>query len=131
MPKTKVRPEILRRKERVKAAVDLRGVPEGTEGRVMFSNGVDWIRYWVSFDNGIDMGSLDRAKLVRPDEWQQYLVDREHRAELAASPDESGGSDDSAAEGGGAGAVVVNGVTVPQALLDRTKAALQRLGVSR
>lgn len=131
MPRTKVRPEILRRKERVKAAVDLRDVPEGTEGRVMLSNGVDWIRYWVSFDNGVDMGSLDRSKLVRVDEWDQYLVDREHQAEAVVTSGETDDGADGAGGGDAGGGVVVNGVTVPQLLLDRTKAALERLGVSR
>lgn len=129
----KDQPEILRRKERVKAAVNLRGVPEGTPGRVIMSNGLGWIRYWVAFDNGVEMGSLDRKKLVRVSEWEQYLVDRERAAEQALVAAESGDDGDAsdevaAAAGGGA---TVNGVQVPQLLLDRTKAALERFGVSR
>lgn len=128
-------PEILRRKERVKAAVDLRGVPEGTSGRVIMSNGIGWIRYWVAFDNGVEMGSLHRDKLVRESEWKQYLIDREQAAERAAMAAEVGESDDGvAAEGaaaGGGGGAEVNGVLVPQLLLDRTKAALERFGVAR
>lgn len=128
----KTLPETLRRKERVKAATDLRGVPEGTEGRVIMSNGLDWVRYWVQFDNGVAMGSLDRKKLVRAKEWDRYLVERELEAERAANaPEETadtGGGDEAAAGGGGA---TVNGVAVPQLLLDRTKAALDRFGVSR
>lgn len=130
----KPRPETLRRKEKVKAAVDLRGVPEGTTGRVILSNGLGWIRYWVAFDNGVEMGSLGRDKLVRADEWEQYLVDREQAAERAAAAAEAG---DSAADeaggddGAGGGGATVNGVTVPQLLLDRTKAALDRFGVTR
>lgn len=132
MPK-KNRGETLSRKERVKAAVDLRDVPEGTEGRVILSNGLDWIRYWVHFDNGIEMGSLGRDKLVRVAEWDQYLIDREQAAELAeaaalAGDDDAGDGDAAAAGGGGA---TVNGVPVPQLLLDRTKAALDRFGVTR
>lgn len=133
MPKTK-NPETLRRKERVRAAVDLRGVPEGTEGRVILSNGFDWIRYWVAFDNGVEMGSLDRTKLVRTAEWQQYLIDRESAAERALLAAEAGDTDDDGAaadEGDAGGGATVNGVTVPQLLLDRTKAALERFGVSR
>lgn len=124
--------ETLVRKERVKAAVDLRDVPEGTEGRVIISNGIDWVRYWVAFDNGVEMGSLHRDKLVRVKEWDEYLVDRELAAERAANAPEAGESDagDDAGGGGGDGATV-NGVPVPQLLLDRTKAALDRFGVSR
>ena len=119
--------ETLVRKERVKAAVDLRDVPEGTEGRVIISNGIDWVRYWVAFDNGVEMGSLHRDKLVRVKEWDQYLVDRELAAERAANAPEAG---EDAGGGGGDGATV-NGVLVPQLLLDRTKSALDRFGVSR
>ena len=48
----------------VTAAVDLRDVPEGTPGKVILKNGFSWIRYWVRFDNGVSLGSLDRAVLV-------------------------------------------------------------------
>ena len=134
MPK-KARGEVLQRKERVKAAVGLRDVPEGTEGRVIVSNGFDWVRYWVHFDNGVEMGSLHRDKLVRVDEWDQYLIDRELAAERAAMAAEAGEDADAEgggdAGGGGGGGAVVNGVEVPQLLLDRTKAALDRFGVSR
>ena len=124
--------EILRRKEKVRAASDLRGVPEGTHGRVIVANGLSWIRYWVAFENGVDMGSIDRSDLVRTDEWDQFLVDRE----LAAQQAEAGGDGEEAVgdtEGGGdaGGGATVNGVVVPQLLLDRTKAALDRFGVSR
>lgn len=131
MPK-KPKGETLVRKERVKAAIDLRDVPEGTEGRVIVSSGIDWVRYWVAFDNGVEMGSLHRDKLVRVKEWDQYLVDRELAAERAAHASEAGddGADEAAGGGGGDGATV-NGVPVPQLLLDRTKAALDRFGVTR
>ena len=76
--------EVLRRKELIKAAVDLRDVPEGTTGKILLSNGIYWIRYWVRFDNGVEMGSIHRDKLVRVNEWDQYLVDRE----LAAATDD-------------------------------------------
>ena len=132
MPKKSTR-ETLVRKERVKAAVDLRGVPEGTEGRVIVSNGFDWVRYWVAFDNGVEMGSLHRDKLVRVKEWDQYLIDRELAAERAANAVEAGDDDAGEAAGGGGGGdgATVNGVLVPQLLLDRTKSALDRFGVSR
>ncbi len=57
----------LLRDDRVVAAVDLPGIPEGTPGRVKLVNGFTWIRYWVSFENGRDMGSLDRAQLTLVD----------------------------------------------------------------
>jgi hypothetical protein len=133
MPRTKADPAILARKERVKAAVELRGVPEGTEGRVMLRNGLDWIRYWVAFDNGVEMGSLGREKLVRVREWDKFLVERAAAAEAALTApeaDDSDDDDDGSATSDGEG-VTVNGVVVPQLLIDRTQGALERFGVSR
>lgn len=57
--------------DRVLAAVDLPGVPAGTRGRVILKNGFAWIRYRALFEtedpNGTDVGSLERAQLVRCD----------------------------------------------------------------
>ena len=52
------------------SAEDMPGVPRGTHGKVMLVNGFGWIRYRVYFDNGEDIGSLDRSQLVRADEWE-------------------------------------------------------------
>jgi hypothetical protein len=60
----------LRRHEKVVAAVDLPGVPAGTHGKVTLVNGFAWIRYRVFFDNGADVGSLDRSQLVPAGEWE-------------------------------------------------------------
>ena len=132
MPKNDTLPHNLQKKEIVKAAISLRGVPEGTMGRVILSSGLDWVRYWVAFENGVELGSLHRNKLVREAEWDAYLVQRERSQEIAEShsegQDSSEGSDSPSS---GSGGVEVNGVLVPQLLLDRTKAALERLGVSR
>lgn len=131
MPRTK-NSEILERKDRVKAATDLRGVPEGTEGRVLTRVGLDWIRYWVSFENGVDMGSLGRDKLVRVKEWDRYLVDRQKAAEAGdTAPETSAASSGPAEAGDSGGGVTIGGVVIPQLLLDRTKAALERRGVNR
>ncbi len=132
MPKDDTLPNNLQKKEIVKAAINLRGVPEGTMGRVILSSGLDWVRYWVAFENGVEIGSLHRDKLVREAEWDAYLVQRERSQEIAESDSEgqdSSGESDSPSSG--SGGVEVNGVLVPQLLLDRTKAALERLGVSR
>ena len=132
MPKDDTLPHNLQKKEIVKAAINLRGVPEGTMGRVILSSGLDWVRYWVAFENGVEIGSLHRDKLVREAEWDAYLVQRERSQEIVESDSE--GQDNSEgpdSPSSGSGGVEVNGVLVPQLLLDRTKAALERLGVSR
>ena len=132
MPKDDTLPHNLRKKEIVKAAINLRGVPEGTMGRVILSSGLDWIRYWVAFDNGVELGSLHRDKLVREAEWDAYLVQRERSQEITENESEDqDNSQESDSQSLGSGGVEVNGVLVPQLLLDRSKAALERLGVSR
>ena len=57
--------EPLRRGERVVAAKDLRGVPAGTTGWVLLVTGLTWTRYRVRFDNGVEIGSLDRKFLEK------------------------------------------------------------------
>ena len=49
--------------DRVRATVDLRGVPTGTEGKIILANGFNWQRYRVLFDNGVEMGDLDHRNL--------------------------------------------------------------------
>lgn len=134
MPK-KRSTDTLRRKDRVRAAVALRGVPEGTKGRVMVANGFTWPRYWVSFDNGVDMGSLGRDKLVPDAEWKSFLKEREAAEKRALEAPDEAEAATADGEGGAAGAsgggATVNGVAIPQLLIDRTQAALKRFGVSR
>ncbi|HMR94874.1 MAG TPA: hypothetical protein PKE05_05010 [Microthrixaceae bacterium] len=55
---------------KVVAKDDLPGVPAGTPGRVTLKNGFRWTRYRVEFDNGVGIGSLDRAQLVPRKEYE-------------------------------------------------------------
>ena len=55
-----------RLKDRVVAAHDLTGVPQGTQGRVTMVTGLSWTRYRVRFDNGVELGSLDARHLAPP-----------------------------------------------------------------
>lgn len=108
---------------------------EGTSGEVMLHTGMRWVRYWVRFDNGTERGSIHRDKLVREDEWENFLAGRT-AAEAAAETDEPVGSPggdaeelpaaDAGADAGGD--VVVNGATVPAHLLTRSASARERLG---
>lgn len=117
-----------KRKQRVVAAVDLPGIPAGTEGKVFFVAGFDWIRYWVRWDNGVERGSLNRKHLVRPGEpYGDELAELEAAAaEVAAAPAEAAGGD-AAADGGGDG-VSVAGVVIPGHLLERSKKRRELLG---
>ena len=121
--------KVLTKQQEVVAATDLKGVPEGTSGKVMLSNGLDWVRYWVKFENGVEMGSLHRNKLVSAEDWDLYLEEREDGAlPLEETTDSADEESSTTVSGGG---VEVNGVLVPQLLLDRSQAALERFGVSR
>jgi hypothetical protein len=56
----------LKRRERVVATADLPGVPAGTPGRVLEEVGLTWYRYFVAFDNGVELSTIDRSALRRP-----------------------------------------------------------------
>ena len=53
----------LRIGDRVRATVDLIGVPQGTEGKVLLANGFNWLRYRVLFDNGAEAADLDQRNI--------------------------------------------------------------------
>lgn len=53
----------LRNGDRVRATSDLHGVPTGTEGKVILSNGFNWQRYRVQFTNGAEVGDLDERTI--------------------------------------------------------------------
>lgn len=59
----------LKRKSKVVAAVELPGVPAGTTGTVILVDGIRWIRYWVRFDNGVELGSIDGSQLSTMKDW--------------------------------------------------------------
>jgi hypothetical protein len=112
------------RKDRVVAAVDLPGIPAGTKGKVTFVEGFSWVRYWVRFDNGVVRGSINRKHLARPQDWERILERRAQglsdddagpaAAAGGASGDATGGEDTAAG-------AVVNGVSIPAFLLERSQ----------
>jgi len=53
----------LRNGDRVRATVDLPGAPIGTEGKVIVSNGFNWLRYRVLFRTGAEIGFLDGRQI--------------------------------------------------------------------
>ena len=54
----------LRNGDKVANSVDLDGAPAGTEGKVILSNGFNWLRYRVLFTNGAEIGDLDHRHLT-------------------------------------------------------------------
>ena len=47
----------------MRAIVDLPGVAEGTEGKVILANGFNWQRYRVRFPDGTELGDLDQRHI--------------------------------------------------------------------
>ncbi len=113
-----------RKGDKVTATTDLPGVPEGTTGKVKLVNGLTWKRYWVFFDNGADLGSIDHKALVRSKQWADYQVHRTQAgsATTAPAPAAAGGDDAAPAAAGG-------GSRIPEHLLERTKNRKQALGI--
>lgn len=117
-------PEVLSKGDRVILTKDLREVPAGTEGTVILVVGLTWFRYWVQFDNGVAVGSVNRKHLATPAEWEARLAGGDDDAEAAEADTEAA---DAGGDGGGGG-YTYNGIVVPQLLIDRSKAARERLG---
>lgn len=69
-----------KRHQKVVAAVDIEGVPQGTPGKILMVNGFAWTRYRVRFDNGVERGTLDGGVLMDRKEWDEHL-----RQEAAAA----------------------------------------------
>ena len=114
----------LKRKQKVVATIDLPGVPEGTEGKILVSNGIEWFRYWVDFDNGAKLGRVDHEDVVKIEDWEQFQIDRMNAENEPEATDESVAEEDTADTGSSGG----NEHGVPEHLLERSKAARERLG---
>jgi len=125
MAKTIDRTLPIKRYKKVVATVDLPGVPEGTAGKVRVANGVTWYRYWVDFDNGVRLGQVGHQQVCLASDWDAFRIDRTEAERRAAEAPEESADEDGAAEGG---AATGNRFGVPEHLLERSKAARQRLG---
>ncbi len=102
----------------VVSTVPMRGVPEGTAGKVIHVQGLSWIRYWVWFDNGQRVGTLGRTRLATVDEWARRFdaPAAPSAVEPAVSPVDGGPAAESGGDVGG----------VPGHLLERSRAARAR-----
>lgn len=121
--------------EAVRATLDLPGVPQGTTGKVKLVNGFSWTRYWVFFENGVDLGQLDENEIVRPRHWDEYF-ERKSAAEAAsaAADLDSASEQDEASEGSeistdpSTDPLARIRALVPAHLLERSREARTRLG---
>lgn len=119
----------LKKRAKVVARNDLRDVPEGTRGRVVLVNGMTWIRYWVRFENGVYLGSINRNDLASEDEWKRHLAGENVWGEEIEDDDTGDDAGDTvAAAASGDGSTTPSGTVIPQYLIERSKAARERLG---
>ena len=124
MPTALDRTSPIRRHQKVVATVDLPGVPEGTLGKVRVANGFAWYRYWVDFENGVELGHVDHGNLVRAGDWVRFQVERTE-ASLQVSEevdDPDGDNDDNGDE------AAENRFGVPEYILERSRVARAHLG---
>ncbi len=105
-------------KTRVVSTVEMKGVPRGTTGKVIFVQGLSWIRYWVLFDNGIRVGTLDRSKLATLADWENKDAFEVVAVGAAGAVAATSG------DGGAAAGESIGGV--PAHLLEKSKAARAR-----
>lgn len=110
---------LLKRHDKVRANIDLPGVPAGTPGKVLVASGITWLRYRVLFENGVELGMLDGRHIVRPKDF----IPVDERVEVEETADEAA-ADDAGAEAGGGGDD--NEFGVPAHLLERAKKARAR-----
>ena len=120
----------LKKGDRVVATETLRGVPEGTAGKVRIVNGLgSWSRCWVQWDNGVWMGSIGVNKLTTERDWPDFQRRREEAAKEAAKPkpEVKAAPAEAAASGNGdAASPSAAASKVPAHLLERAKAARER-----
>jgi hypothetical protein len=122
MAKTDTANKPLQAQERVTLTRDIRGVPEGTNGKIKVANGLTWARYWVQFDNGEWVGSVSAADLVREGDYEDFKKRRAEEAlrpKVEEKPAAAAATDSGAAAGGAAS-------RVPAHLLERSQKARAR-----
>ena len=114
----------IRRHQKVVATINLPGVPEGTPGKVRVANGFAWYRYWVAFENGVELGHVDHGNLVRAGDWVRFQVERaEASLQVSAEVDDPDGND-----GDNGDETAEDRFGVPEYILERSRAARARLG---
>jgi len=124
-----------KRGTKVRLVDDIPGYPAGSRGKVAVANGFTWLRYWIRFADGEAVGHIDHSSVVKAKDYDRFLVQRDREAVEAEAAAEaaanSAAADDGESTGSAAaagGSVEVNGVPIPQRLLDMSAAARVRLG---
>jgi len=115
-----------RRGEKIVSTRDIMGIAPGTPGKIQIHNGLGrWNRYWVMFEGDRQVGQVDHNDLTRPyqlADWMQREDDKAAAALRSAEEDTTAAEAEPSGDavGGAAG-------LIPAHLLERSKAAMQRL----
>jgi hypothetical protein len=112
--------------DRVVAVEPIGEIPEGAEGRVKVIDGFGWVRYWVAWDSGEWMGSVDSASVVRADRLEQWRAEQDAAQATAAEQAEHAAARAATANGDGAAAGGGADSRVPEHLLERSRQARAR-----
>jgi hypothetical protein len=124
MAKVESKSKVLPKKTRVVAVRPLRGVPAGCGGQVKLVTGLTWPRYWVHFDNGVWIGSVDTGAVIAEDEWPDFQVRQADEARRAAeAPTEAAAPAAAAPEAAAPAAESGAASRIPAHLLARSQAA--------
>jgi len=116
-----------RKGERVQTTRTLDDIAEGATGKVKLANGLgNWRRYWIIFSDGSIRGQISHENLVRPSQIDEWLQREEDRAAAAAASASATSVEATATTSAGAAGNDLAS-QIPQALLDRSKAAKARL----
>lgn len=118
---------------KVKLVEEVAGYPAGSKGKVALANGFTWKRYWVRFEDGKLIGHIDHNSLIKHRDFDKFTKAKQRQeaqaaidAEAEAQAASQAETDEPAAQAK-SGQVVVNGVVIPQRLLDMSAAARKRL----
>ncbi len=118
--KTAPASDLLKVGTRVVLTEDITSMPSGSTGKVVFVNGLQWIRYWVHFDSGPRLGQIGRGKLSTPEELLE-------KASGGAKTAGAGAGSAEAAAGDGGAKTSSNAFGVPDYLIERSANARVRL----
>ena len=133
LTKRKPKGSPLRKGDKVIATSDLNGVPEGTTGKVKLVTGLfrpgSWQRFWVFFNNGVDLGSVDGRFLVRASEWAEFQQDRAGAATTTTVSAAVGSEGAAPSAATGEATPAASGSRVPEHLLERTRNRRKALGL--
>ena len=117
-----------KRGEKVMLVNPIPGRIEGERGKVRLVSGFDdWKRYWIRFNDGQLVGSVDHQNLVRPrmyPDWRQREEAIEAAAAAAAAGEAAATSSAPEVAAGGGGGIADQ---IPAALLERSRSAKARL----